>query len=315
MRAIYNILWGRNEITNSKAILDENGYTYFRTAKAMGGRNILMGGDIANSVQTTLNKELNITSKMAREKYNNTNEIEELLNTIKKSEIADLFECYHYIGNFVLVPAYFNGWRGTNSAVEDYFDKSLKELKENGWETVKQLILKNRSKGEKRIFVLENAKRMYKDFSSEDFTTYINCMFMWEYVSVKNGEYCINSLREGDWLQGQYVELGENVSNDLSAEKIKTFCANVKTAISRRGIFMALMLKIALDYPGGNYKKKEWENWQVSDIYKQLVDNIFLSGKVYSGLGEIFKAIYMELDKSNLSEEDVKEIKGFIRAI
>ena len=134
MRAIYNILWGRNEITNSKAILDENGYTYFRTAKAMGGRNILMGGDIANSVQTTLNKELNITSKMAREKYNNTNEIEELLNTIKKSEIADLFECYHYIGNFVLVPAYFNGWRGTNSAVEDYFDKSLKELKENGWE-------------------------------------------------------------------------------------------------------------------------------------------------------------------------------------
>lgn len=53
----------------------------------------------------------------------------------------------------------------------------------------------------------------------------------------------------------------------------------------------------------------------MSDIYKQLVDNIFLSGKVYSGLGEIFKAIYMELDKSNLSEEDVKEIKGFIRAI
>ena len=91
MRAIYNILWGRNEITNSKAILDENGYTYFRTAKAMGGRNILMGGDIANSVQTTLNKELNITSKMAREKYNNTNQIEELLNTIKNIRNSRFF--------------------------------------------------------------------------------------------------------------------------------------------------------------------------------------------------------------------------------
>lgn len=78
---------------------------------------------------------------------------------------------------------------------------------------------------------------------------------------------------------------------------------------------MGLMLKIALDYPKGNYYKEEFNGWMVSDIYKQLMDCVFISSKVYSGYGEVFKEINKVLDESTLSQKEIAEIKEFIRAI
>ncbi|OBY11870.1 hypothetical protein [Clostridium paraputrificum] len=312
MRVIYNILWGRNEKEDVQNILDKNGYTSFRRLKITGRKNILFGGDVANSVQTILNKAVGITSKIAKERYNNPCEKEKFLQDIKETKVADLYGYYHYIGNFVLVPAYFNGWRGTNKEIEDYFDKSLQELKENGWQIISQLISKNRSKGEKKRLILENAKKLYDDFTPEDFNKYINAMFLWDYVSVDIDTYKVNSLREGDWLNNDFIELksDEDFSKESKSQSIDKFSSNVKYAIRRRGIFMALMLKIALDYPRGNYRKEEYSDWMVSDIYKQLMDSVFLSSKVYSGYREVFDEICKVLDVSKLSQEEIDEIKG-----
>ena len=73
---------------------------------------------------------------------------------------------------------------------------------------------------------------------------------------------------------------------------------------------MALLLKIALDYQIGNYRKEEYSDWMVSDIYKQLMDSVFLSSKVYSGYSEVFDEICKVLDVSKLSQEEIDEIKG-----
>lgn len=317
MRAIYNILWGRNEKENSENVLDKNGYTTFRSLKVTGKKNILFGGDVANSVQTTLNKETGITKKIAEKKYNDPCEKEKFLQDMKESKVADLYSCYHYIGNFILVPAYFNGWRGTNKAIEDDFDKSLQELKQNGWQIASQLISKNRSRGENRRLILENAGEIYDDFTPEDFNIYVNTMFLWDYVSVDGDTYKINSLRDGDWVNNEFIELKcyEDFSKKFTPESIEKFTSNVKYAIRRRGRFMGLMLKIALDYPKGNYYKEEFNGWMVSDIYKQLMDCVFISSKVYSGYGEVFKQINKILDESTLSQKEIAEIKEFIRAI
>ena len=152
---------------------------------------------------------------------------------------------------------------------------------------------------------MENAKKLYDDFTPEDFNKYINAMFLWNYVSVDIDTYKVNSLREGDWLNNDFIELksDEDFSKESKSQSIDKFSSNVKYAIRRRGIFMALMLKIALDYPRGNYRKEEYSDWMVSDIYKQLMDSVFLSSKVYSGYREVFDEICKVLDVSKLSQE------------
>ncbi len=77
----------------------------------------------------------------------------------REQKFKNFLNAYHTLGNFVLVPAGFNGQRGTSlkygeRKIDDYWDLSLEYLKDNG----------------------------YGDFKSDDFKKYINYFFLWDYV-------------------------------------------------------------------------------------------------------------------------------------
>ncbi len=75
--------------------------------------------------------------------------------------LIDYINSYHTIGNFTLVPAKFNAFRGIKCGIRDYWDESLKYLKENGFSEV--------------------------GFDKDEFTKYVNFFFLWDYIG-ENGE-------------------------------------------------------------------------------------------------------------------------------
>lgn len=114
---------------------------------------------------------------------------------------------YHTIGNFVLVPAYFNQQRGASlricggEKINDFWDLSLKYLHENG----------------------------FGGIVPGDFTWYINYFFLWDYVYVKNGEYYSKQISPRDKKDIKQCE-------DFFTETVRL--------IKRRGIFMTAMLTL-----------------------------------------------------------------------
>lgn len=72
--------------------------------------------------------------------------------------LNEYLDMYHTIGNFCLVPAGFNSWRGNNSKIKDNWILSLIYLEESGWG---------------------------KTFSKNDFGKYTNLFFLWDYVNEK----------------------------------------------------------------------------------------------------------------------------------
>lgn len=90
----------------------------------------------------------------------------------REQKFKNFLNAYHTLGNFVLVPAGFNGQRGTSlkygeRKIDDYWDLSLEYLKGNG----------------------------YGDFKSEDFNKYINYFFLWDYVKK---DYSVKPLSPKD---------------------------------------------------------------------------------------------------------------------
>lgn len=86
-------------------------------------------------------------------------------NFKKEFENAGLEDFAKYvscIGNFVLVPAGFNGYRGTHRYLKDYWDLSLDHLA-----YVKRSWLQHEDKGTTR---------------NDGFPEYINTFFLWDYV-------------------------------------------------------------------------------------------------------------------------------------
>ena len=71
--------------------------------------------------------------------------------------LIDYINSYHTIGNFTLVPAGFNAYRG--GKLRDYWDESLKHLKKNGFDKAQ--------------------------FEGVDFTKYVNYFFLWDYIGEK----------------------------------------------------------------------------------------------------------------------------------
>lgn len=131
------------------------------------------GGDTMNSVQTALGRIIDNLSRKNGwdELLGNTkiwlssdvftinlylNKADEMREALE--DIAGLKEyicCYTTIGNFCLVPSMFNGERGKNRQLCDYWDRSLEYLHSNGWQ---------------------------ETFSSRDFYRYVNYFFLWEWI-------------------------------------------------------------------------------------------------------------------------------------
>lgn len=139
------------------------------------------------------------------QKYN-----EEFVTDIckKASGFEEFVRDYHTLGNFVLVPEGFNKQRGMSKKINDYWDLSLKYLKE---------------------YLQENG---YSDNPELYFTKYINYFFLWDYVEKKNGEY-------------EAKPIGMN--NFSEKRDILKFIEESTENIKRRGKFMTAMLNIQLE--------------------------------------------------------------------
>lgn len=169
-REVYRALWGWNDVSNGK--LSRYGIS---AIDSFG----LVGPETMNSAQTIVNmiikesfescNEKNIVSlKKGRISANFmlelfANEISKKTLEVWLNEVNGLssyLDLYHSLGNFVLVPAYFNPYRA--SAVDDFWDQSLCLLdsKNEKW-----LSNNNEVVWDKKLFV-----------------RYINYFFLWDYT-------------------------------------------------------------------------------------------------------------------------------------
>lgn len=169
-REVYRVLWGWNDVSNGK--LSRYGIS---AIDSFG----LVGPETMNSAQTIVNmiikesfescNEKNIVSlKKGRISANFmlelfANEISKKTLEVWLNEVNGLssyLDLYHSLGNFVLVPAYFNPYRA--SAVDDFWDQSLCLLdsKNEKW-----LSNNNEVVWDKKLFV-----------------RYINYFFLWDYT-------------------------------------------------------------------------------------------------------------------------------------
>lgn len=169
-REIYRNLWGWKD--SEGGLLNRYGFVAFNQFG-------LFGPETMNSAQRTVNtiieeafgkcddenilmlKKGRFSANFMVELFSNECSNEVLikwLNDIKG--LSEFLDLYHTIGNFVLVPAYFNPYR--NSEVKDYWDKSLLLMKQKNekwlWE-------------ENEIF-----------WNRELFVRYINYFFLWDYT-------------------------------------------------------------------------------------------------------------------------------------
>jgi hypothetical protein len=138
-RELYRKLWGWED--SVKDYEKDNLRRYgFVTFDKFG----MLGPDTMNSAQTTVNrvveicedekiKELKNGKKISinfiLELYSNEDSKKALIDCLDSvGELKKFLDFYHTLGNFVLVPAYFNVYR--NLKVKDYWDKSLILLKQ-----------------------------------------------------------------------------------------------------------------------------------------------------------------------------------------
>ena len=179
---IYEALWNWNR--NGKSTFAKIRFDNFQCE---------FGADTMNSVQTSFNKlaEDIINGNQIFEKpikdYYSSGYLLQLYRTNKETFCALLTEnfknngfqsyidCYHTIGNFVLVPKLFNGKRGysllyNGNKVNDYWDISLMYLRDRGWNGLEQ----------------------------DDFNKYINYFFLWDYVSENDNSYTVKELSNTD---------------------------------------------------------------------------------------------------------------------
>lgn len=265
-KAIYHCLWGwemesKNSFRNS---------LLFQKNLGEG-----VGGDTMNSLGTTMEKYMKKRGvKKCKEQWESEKE-----ETRKKAEeigLEDFAKFTSCIGNFVLVPARFNGHRGIHSCIRDYWDLSLDYL----------------AYEEKSAWLSMYKEPMNQKTDNKAFAKYINMFFLWDYVGKG---YKVKPL-----FDSHKGKLGDNVlsSNNVfpSGEKeFEQYFNRANTYIKRRGVFMVAMLKLAVDFKNVkiNIKYKDnWESWDVSAIYKYIVKEVFLQDdKTYSDYDEVFGAI------------------------
>ena len=229
--------------------------------------------------------------------------IESDANYICSDKIKMFAELTHTVGNLVLVPAGYNGYRGTQPCIKDYFDLSLDNLLHD-WDA--NHYLGDGSKAGKQSYI-----------------KYINTFFLWDYV---DDNYEALPLCESHKNQ----MMGQKKSGRLEAkgvlpkkEEIDVLCVNINDKIRRRSLFMIAMLRIAmgigldgqdvdLGYTYDGKYRDEWENWKASGIYKKIMEEVFLTDRIYTdGYDEVVKAI----KKKTAGNKDEEFIDGVLGSV
>lgn len=203
MREIYSKLWG--------ATAEYSNFVTIKDCFDEDEKKVLFGGDVYNSLQTSIGLPKKECIKMY---VNAPKKLRHLL-----CNMQEIMKVSHVLGNFGLVPAYYNSYRGKNGTIKDYLDRSLLELRENGFNYLDILIEKNRSAEKKRDLeaFTHKKKSLYRDFETSDYIKYINMMFLWDMHT------------EGNEIR------------DISSN-VQIWSEIVPKIIIRRSLFMAMML-------------------------------------------------------------------------
>lgn len=273
---IYEQLWGWREGQQRR------GSSLFRMVKPFGA----LGGDTLNSVQTTLNcylealkdeqeiyrqqllpnpkdpkKPGNASIRFCLQLYQLFGK-DFLKQLSGNEELSCLIQLTHAMGNLALVPAGYNGYRGGAKQISDYAELSLYNLLHNC-----------DGKGGKYFGEDEETRK-------RNITRYINFSFFWDYVKkTEDGAYEVLPLCDSHKLKMQtwaVMDVWDEKNVLPKKEELEELCRNINSRIIRRGRFMQAMLEISMKYP---------------DIYTRLMQEVFLTERVYDGYGEVIEVI------------------------
>lgn len=291
-REIYRILWNWKDLCRVQDVDFKH-----RTIKQFGPscymQDKLMGPDTINSFWITFSAYL-ILKYPETYRWNNfkntvffregengrqrdrSRRIIELIEAdadyVASADLQALAAWTHTLGNMTLVPARFNGYRGTQPCIKDYFDLSLDNLA-NGWDGSRYL-----GAGEER---------------TAGFVQYVNTFFLWDYVDEAYAAIPL-CASHAEQIARQHKTGRLEARGVLPREdEIDGLCRTVNEKIRRRGIFMAAMLRLALGIGAdgedvrtayvydGSYRE-QWADWNVSGIYKKLMEEVFLVRQRYA---------------------------------
>ena len=198
-------------------------------------------------------------------------------NYIHSEKINEFAKWTNTVGNLVLVPAGYNGGRGTQPCIKDYFDLSLENLL-CGWD-------ENRYLGED--------SRIRK----QNFIKYINTFFLWDYVDRNYEPVPLCESHKKQMAMQRKTKKLEAKGVLPEKEEIDDLCSNINDKIQRRGLFVIAMLRIAMGiglegqdadlvYTYDGKYRDEWADWKVSGVYKKIMEEVFLTEHIYTGGGD-----------------------------
>ena len=310
-REIYRILWNWKDLCRTEDV-EFKCATIKQFAHSCYEHDMQMGPDTMNSFWITFSAYLiSIYSDTYRwnnfkntvffkdgengKQRNRADRIKEFIeedeNYVRSEKIKEFAKLTHTVGNLVLVPAGYNGYRGTQPCIKDYLDLSLDNL----------------------LHVWDGKKYLGEDdrIRKQNYIKYINTFFLWDYV---DDNYEPVPLCESHRKQME----AQRKTGRLEAkgvlppiEEIDDLCSNINDRILRRSRFMIAILRIALgiDLDGkdvgarytydGQYRD-EWADWKVSGVYKKIMEEVFaknanddMTGRenMYSGYGQVMEKI------------------------
>lgn len=247
---IYSRLWGF-----------EYEYGYFGQIDAFkeaDNKKMLFGGDCLNSLQTSIYIVSGYSKKMCLIKM--AEDEDAFLKGMNESPIAEVFSVSHAPGNFGLVPAYFNGFRGMHSGIRDYLPQSLFYLTmdDTDFSIIDRLSAYTRNPKYKD----GKAKEYFQEYSSKMSRKYINTMFLWDLISYgSDSKLCVI-----DYSGNRIAD----ATSCYNKDNLSAWAYGASNFIRRRGIFISAMLYASYFYP------EEFKN--ISSLL--YVDNdIIISGK------------------------------------
>ena len=293
-REIYRTLWNWQDLCRTVDV-EFKFYTIKQFGQSCYKGEIQMGPDTMNSFWITFSAYL-ITNYNDTYRWNNfkntvffkdgdngrqrdrADRIKALIETdenyIHSEKINEFAKWTNTVGNLVLVPAGYNGSRGTQPCIKDYFDLSLENLL-RGWD--------------ENCYLGEDSKTR-----KQNFIKYINTFFLWDYVDKK---YEPVPLCESHQKQMEMQrETGQLEAKGVLPEKeeIDNLCSNINIRIQSRGLFVIAMLRIAmgigidgkdveLEYTYDGKFCDVWADWNVSGVYKKIMEEVFLAEQIYEG--------------------------------
>ena len=322
-REIYRTLWNFQDLCRVKDV-EFKFYTIRQFGYSCYTDDMQMGPDTMNSFWITFSAYLisnygdtyrwnNFKNTVFFKKGENGKQrdradgIKELIeadeNYIRSEKIKEFAEWTHTVGNLILVPAGYNGYRGTHPCIKDYFDLSLDNL----------------------LYVRDGKRYLGEDseIRRQNFIRYINTFFLWDYV---DENYEVLPLCESHEMQmAAQRKTGVLEAKGVLPEKeeIDDLCSNIDDRIRRRGLFVVAMLRIAMgiDSDGKdaglvyNYHGKyrdEWSDWKVSGIYKKIMEEVFLKEQIYEdGYSEIINVIR----KKNAGNPDEEFVNAVLQSV